>query len=230
MRPNGVFVSVPLTLLQAQSLHLHDTPLTSEALVPLVPLNMLLAHSVYDWDRAQDLPDGKIRDMFQTTTDIALFTASFLMYSNCPEYVPFLYILQKFYNRLKPRISSVKPFFVALCWTFAVYWLPLAYSSQVSHTTDIYTPSFTFLQMVAWSHFADIKDIEEDKQNNAITPAVRMGVKESKLYTCACLIGMVLIHTRINNYAEIDKLIDFLNMLSFAWFATSHEQKKKNVL
>jgi ATP sulfurylase len=48
--PSGTLVSVPITLSQSHAYHLQTGAFLTD-IYKLIPLNMCLAHSIYDWDR-----------------------------------------------------------------------------------------------------------------------------------------------------------------------------------
>lgn len=215
MLPTGTFVSIPLSILQSTYYHAHSgSYLTSFDM--LVPLNICLAHAIYDWDRKKGLDDLRIKSVYEKTTSAALIAASCTLNASkdLQPFVPLLYILYHFYDEIKREISIVKPFFVAVSWTCAVYAIPVIIQHDY-FANDIWTPLSCFCLMSAWSNFADIKDIDEDSHANISTAATFLGREKSLLLSGVLLFTSIVLHQSSPNYDVSLKVFDLVNIIAF---------------
>jgi len=208
MRPTGIFIGIPLTILQESCYHMQTGTFFNP--MSCIFLNACLGHCVYDADRVKDVENDIIKKQYDVSTSTALLYTSNEFYDNDLRYmVPFLVVLSKWYSDLKALLGISKPFFVAFFWTIAVYMIPSNLSTQ--HFLD---PFSLFLQMVSWSNIADIKDIEEDKKNNVLTPSTHLGAIQSSVFSFMLLLMSVFTHQYCEYYDNIDKTYDFVSLVS----------------
>ena len=182
----GYLVGLPLTLLQLSlqgetgaSLHVAD-----------ILNNFALASAIYDADRIE----ASLFDESRLPTRYAALFSS-LYFASVPAtqpLVPCVWILHLAYDAIKPRIAAVKPFFVAVCWTIAVYYVPVL-RNEHPHVT-IVTPAALFLCFATFSHIADISDIHDDEEMFILTPAVRMGRNQARSFSIALIFATCLLH------------------------------------
>ena len=162
----GTIIGVPLTLLQ---LTVHSQ--TGAHVDPLLILNnFALCSAIYDADRLDCGPwDAKRIPSRVSAVASTAFLASDPHTSSLALIVPPLHTS---YADLKSIIAPVKPFFVSLLWTVAIYFLPVWRSGQ-GDIDPIQCGAF-FLSLSALSHAADVVDYEDDLRHNISTPAVVM--------------------------------------------------------
>lgn len=204
--PTGVFVAVPLTLLQSAAHHLHDGQYVQD-LHTMIPLNMMLAHSVYDWDR------HKHEGRFVESTNVCLVWSSCILYEHARLFVPLLVFLYHFYDRCKPIFARGKPFFVAFVWTLAVCTLPVVLEGGNPH--EWFSPVSTFLLMSCWSNLADVPDIAEDSTRGLCTPSVTLGVKRSQQLSFILLVLAVIIRLHSPFHDHLECAFDLINLSAF---------------
>lgn len=180
---SGIFVGIPLTLLQ---LCLHG------AVPPeLVANNFALGVAIYDADRIRASTWSAER--LPSRLAAAASTAFFLSDAATQPLAPAVVALHAGYaDVIKPRVQACKPFFVAALWTAYVYYVPmrLGYGDP---TESIAVPAHTFLSIAALSHAADTVDVDDDRTNGIRTPAVLMGLDDARRYAlllalCAALV------------------------------------------
>ena len=216
--PGGTFVSIPLSILQSNYFHLHTgTYLTK--FDQLIPLNICMAHAIYDWDRKKNLNDSRVKNIYEKTTSAALVTASCILSSvkELTLLVPFLFILYNFYENIKLNFSIVKPFIVSFFWTCAIYLIP-ALLEDDTITYDLYTPLSSFFLMSGWSNIADLKDIDEDIMNNISTPSTYLKRDDSLKMSGILLISSVFLDAQSMYYDSNTALFNSLNLLVFIIF------------
>ena len=63
MRPTGVFIGIPLTILQESCYHMHTGNFFNP--VSYMFLNACLGHCVYDADRVKDIDDDIIKKLLE---------------------------------------------------------------------------------------------------------------------------------------------------------------------
>lgn len=207
---SGTLVSVPLFVLQENAYHLHTASwIASKEIGPIIALNILMSHAVYDADRVKErVTDEGIRGVYDLTTSYAMLSTSLIFQErHLDALIPLIFILHKRYAELKPYVASIKPFFVSLCWTIAVCFIP---DPNMDATTFV----STFLQMSAWSNIADINDIDEDLENSLETPAVRFGSSQAYLISLFCMLMSIVLHTNGMFYDTSDQLYDFVSLLA----------------
>lgn len=162
----GTVVGVPLTLLQL-AVHArtgaHVDPL-------LVVNNFAMCSAVYGADRLDCGPwDARRLPSRLSAIASTAFLASDPHTSSLALVVPPLHTS---YADLKTVVAPVKPFFVSLLWTVAIYFLPVWRSGQ-GHLDPVQCGAF-FLSLASLSHAADVVDREEDAVAGLSTPAVAM--------------------------------------------------------
>ena len=107
----GAFVAIPLTLLQ-WSVSKQTGAVVD---VPTVVSNALLGHAIYDADRMTTPfwhPERRTTRLAALASTVALAGDE----ATRP-FAPLVPLLHAGYTPLKPRLASVKPFFVASMWT-----------------------------------------------------------------------------------------------------------------
>jgi hypothetical protein len=185
----GSLVSVPLALMQGASLAHHTGQLgTVQDGGQLFLLNLLMAHAVYDADRARDVGDGPTRRAYFASTGAAALAASALLclHESTVDFVPPLLALHAGYTESKAVLAPIKPFFVGAAWVAATTYLPLAFVGA-GVLQDDPRPLCDAMQIAAWSHLADVDDIVEDAAKSIVTPAVALGETYAPLLSYALL-------------------------------------------
>lgn len=181
----GAVIGIPLTILQA-GFH-------PESIDPwLVANNVAVASAVYDADRLTS--SFFALDRLGTRLSALASTAFYASSPATLPIVPMVVGLHLYYTSLKPSIAPIKPFFVALFWTIAVYYVPLLRQSLPLTDDNALAASF-FLSIAALSHVADLVDREADAHDHILTPAVRMQPQESITYAFALGFTSILLHT-----------------------------------
>lgn len=226
----GASVGIPLTLLQSVSTNLHYGQIPHPHFTPLqIASNFVIGSAVYNSDRIDE--NTSTFEKFMIDASVVASLAYLSSDSWTIPLVPCLYFLQKNYSSTKTAIGPIKPFFVAFFWTLATYYLPLLRLHDLDGLKDAITPISIFLSMSAFSHAADIQDIQEDMQENIITPAVRMGEVESCNYAIACILASIIVHHLHLNYGRVDAFYDVsclyvtIFILSVSTLSESEAQK-----
>lgn len=145
-----------------------------------------------------------------------LFTFGFIL--------PVLYTTE-FYTQIKQKYSLIKPFYVAFCWSFIVYFLPYSLLSPF-YTVNWSLWISCFLFSFAMTNSADIPDLEEDKLHHIKTIPVVYGKKTSYFITRLCLLLTLIIYPH-DNYENINEVL--LYIISIVYFVNSTQvfTKKK---
>tara|TARA_B100000482_G_C12598645_1_gene294261 strand:- start:1206 stop:1892 length:687 start_codon:yes stop_codon:yes gene_type:complete len=215
MRPTGVFVGIPLTILQESCYHMQTGNFFNPT--SFIFLNACIGHCVYDADRIKDVNDDIMKKRYDVSISTALLYTSNNFYEcDLKIMVPFLVVLNKWYSDLKPLLGVSKPFFVAFFWTVAIYIIPLQHVAYNVGYIDfnVMTPISVFLQMASWSNIADIKDIEDDKKKLVFTPSTKLGKRKSSAFSFVVLLISVFMHNFCYYYDYIDKSYDLVNLVS----------------
>ena len=213
--PTGTFVSIPLSILQANYYHIHSGMYLTTFDI-LVPLNICLAHAIYDWDRKKNLDDMSIKHVYEKTTSAALIKASCTLNTSeqLQPLIPLLFLLHHFYEEIKREIYFFKPFFVAACWMCAVYVIPVIVEGD-SFGHDVTTPLSCFSLLAAWSNFADVQDIDEDVKQQISTPSTILG-RDKSLILSSILIGLsFFLNQTSSNVDFISSLFDSVSIIAF---------------
>ena len=232
MRLKGLSIGIPLTLLQSMSMNLHYGASIHPSFTPVqIASNFLISSAIYDSDRMDENTTKFEKGLVEANVVASLAYLSQDTWTL--PLVPIVYFLKNDYSDIKPTIGPVKPFFVALFWVIAVYYLPLLHFHDLQGFNDIKTPLSLFLSLSAFSHAADINDIDEDFENEVITPAVRMGEIEAVNYAIACVLASIVIHNLHINYAKLDAFYDvcslFVTIFILSINNLEEEQAKKDV-
>ena len=204
----GTFVGVPLTLLQ-WGCHPHHVDPT------VIGCNFLLGHAIYDADRMT----SDVWDADRTTTRIAAVAATGILASHEGTLwaAPLVPLLHFGYTPLKPLLlAPIKPFFVAAMWAALVYYVPLGIVDSPSSSTipdSITTPAAIALSLATLSHALDIVDIDEDRAQGAMTPAVVMGEEEAGHYTIALALATLVVYSQSPLHST---LVDLLFLTTVA--------------
>lgn len=205
----GTLVAVPLTLLQCASVVHHTGALPTEAQVAqFALLDVLLAHAVYDADRARDVSDGDARVAYFATTGVAAAAASVVLWqAGAPSFVPPLLGLHATYAESKPVLAPIKPFFVGATWVAATTYLPLTLLGVDALDGDA-RPLCDALEIAAWSHWSDAIDAADDARAGILTPAVRLGSERALALSYALVAAALLLSNEVG--------VDALSLLAVA--------------
>lgn len=199
----GAEVGMSLVLMQATAHH--------EITPSLVLCDLAISHSIYGRDRLKDQlirekQVGEIEyNFFNYTTSTAnLIAFLFLLKFECTECIPIVAFLSNAYSRSKVRFGNTKPFLIGILWAYAIVFLPpgdapnglfLVYSSLYAATSNI----------------ADIKDIEEDKQNGVITVPVKFGEKATYIVSAVLASVALATHTCFDEWTFGDTFIEIVS-------------------
>lgn len=202
----GAEVGLSLALMQAAAHH-EITPY-------LVLCDLAISHSIYGRDRLKDqLISLKEQDhegvmdynIFNYTSSIAnLISLVLLLKFECTECIPIVTFLSNAYSRSKVRFGNTKPFLIGILWAYAIVILPpddvpnnlfLVYSSLYAATSNI----------------ADIKDIQEDKENGIITIPVKFGEKATYIVSSVLASVALATHTGFDDWTIGDTFIEIVS-------------------
>ena len=127
-----------------------------------------------------------------------------------------LLLFNAFYKQLKPKLGALKPVFIGAMWVIASIILP---SVAYSHNYDILQDPVTYippmLTIMGSSNIADIKDIDEDKEQHINTIPVILGEEYSHYFTVVVMFLSTIIHLNHPNYdfhSIPDVLFDLNNL------------------
>lgn len=198
----GAEVGMSLVLMQAAAHH-DITP-------SLVLCDLALSHSIYGRDRLKDqlidLQGGEIEyNLFNYTTSIANIIAFLLLMKfDGKECIPIVSFLSNAYSRSKVKLGNTKPFLIGILWAYAIVFVPpddvpnglfLVYSSLYAATSNI----------------ADIKDIQEDKENGIITLPVKFGEKATYVVSAVLASVALATHTSFDDWTIGDTFIEIVS-------------------
>lgn len=186
---SGVFVGIPITLLQCLTHYQTGVPLDA----PTILNNFAVSHAIYDADRISPSVAPLAKERL-TTRAAAL--ASMAFYASSPQTLPLapaVLALHTSYSNAKPAIAPVKPFFVGAMWSLGIYYVPLL--RQGVDTMDVLAPSALLLSIASLSHAADVEDVKEDLESGVFTPATKMGRAEATWYSAALSLSAAALHT-----------------------------------
>ena len=201
----GTEVGLSLALMQAAAHH--------EITPSLVLCDLAISHSIYGRDRLKDQiidllekdQEGVKYNVFNYTTSIANLIAFLLLLKfECKECIPIVTFLSTAYSRTKVRLGNTKPFLTGILWAYAIVILPpddvpndlfLVYSSLYAATSNI----------------ADIKDIEEDKENGIITLPVKFGEKATYIVSAVLASVALVTHTTFDDWTIGDTFIEIVS-------------------
>lgn len=190
--PTGMFVSIPLTVMQGLTLHgATDAWPSAPTLTSLFALNVALAHGIYDFDRLRDIDEAE-RGVYKATTRTACAMATVALCSReeTRALAPVVPLLHFEYSRMKPSLASVKPFFVASMWGAATTLMPIYWSgTPVDQQALMGLMMINTFQLCASSNLADVRDIDDDFDNDIFTPAVLLGPANAYKLTVLALIA-----------------------------------------
>ena len=183
----GIFVGIPLTLLQVG---LHQK--TGAHLdLALFANNFLLGSAIYDADR---IPPGFSAERAPTQIAALLSASYYATHPGTEALAPLALGLHAGYADLKTAIAPAKPFVIGLLWTLCVYYAPLWATPGVG-VHDVLVPAWLCLSIAALSHLADIVDVDDDRSAGIATPAVLLEEQALPfafaLATCAALLHEV---------------------------------------
>lgn len=188
MRGAGIAVGIPLTLLQ-WGVHQH-TGVHLNAWD--VANNVCVATAVYDADRI--VAPQWSNERFGSRVGALLSCLYYASNAHTAFLAPVVSLLHFGYSSVvKPAVAPVKPFFVALLWTLAIYGVPASRAVETLHLEPL-TPAALFLSIASLSHAADVIDRDEDLDEGLHTPAVRMGRAEGKAYAIGLGLASAWLH------------------------------------
>ena len=236
----GLEIGIPLNIFSEIFTHIHygKNILNENTIL----LEFLLGYYAYGLDRYKDAIEYKnnkdnnninysiekinlykniiqYKNIYEISLLICLFSCIYLInyqeYTNLNLYLLPLAISVQYYKELKPLLSPIKPLFISFMWTFTSVFIP-AYLYEnnfdiINYPID-YLPCFLIL--FATSNFADIKDIDEDKNNNVNTLPVIFGERNSNLITFITIVIASLMYTESSYFNQrpiIDTLVELQN-------------------
>ena len=199
----GAEVGLSLALMQAAAHH-EITPY-------LVLCDLAISHSIYGRDRLKDQmldqdPEGLMDyNLFNYTTSIAnLIAFIFLLKFECTECMPIVSFLSNAYSRSKVKFGNTKPFLIGILWAYAIVFLP---PDEVPNNLFLVYSSL----YAATSNIADIKDIEEDKENGIITLPVKFGEKATYIVSAVLASVALATHTGFDDWTIGDTFIEIVS-------------------
>jgi len=128
----------------------------------------------------------------------SIFPISILITSlyelNTMQFLPFIILLEttNYYKSLKKNYGFLKPFYVAVLWVICSVVLPCVIHDNgyyILHTPSLHIEEYLspFFLIFGLTNMADIKDIEDDKENNIYTFPVLIGDKLSIIMSMTSL-------------------------------------------
>ena len=126
-----------------------------------------------------------------------------------------------FYRDLKKKYGELKPIYIGVFWTLASIIIPCIWhdnSYEILQDPLNYMPCF--LSLVGTSNLADIKDIEEDKENGINTWGVRYGKRLSinfsilLVFLSTILVGF---NKNLNNFPIESTIFELQNIGSLVY-------------
>ena len=184
----------------------------------LILCDLAISHSIYGRDRLKDQlieienhdggVDGGVdynQNIFNYTTSLAnLISFLFLLKFECTECVPIVTFLSNAYSRSKVRLGNTKPFLIGILWAYAIVILP---------PDDVPNDLFLVYSSLyaASSNIADIKDIEEDKENGIITLPVKFGEKVTYIVSAVLASVALATHTTFDDWTIGDTCIEIVS-------------------
>jgi len=198
----GTEVGISLAIMQAAAHH--------EITPSLVICDLAISHSIYGRDRLKDQAEkfGLVENdynLFTYTTSIANIIAFLYLFKfECTECIPILTFISNAYSTSKVRLGNAKPFLIGMLWAYAIVILPpdkvpndlfLVYSSLYASTSNI----------------ADIKDIEQDKENGIITLPVKFGEKTTYIVSAVLASVALATHTCFDDWTIGDTFIEIVS-------------------
>lgn len=202
----GAEVGLSLALMQAAAHH--------EITPSLLICDLAISHSIYGRDRLKDqlislkdqYPECVIDyNIFNYTSSVANLIAFVLLLKfECTECIPIVTFLSNAYSISKVRLGNTKPFFIGILWAYAIVILPpddvpnklfLVYSSLYAATSNL----------------ADIKDIQEDKENGIMTLPVQFGEKATYIVSSVLASVSLATHTGFEDWTIGDTFIEIVS-------------------
>ena len=219
----GLDIGIPLNMLQNifTNLHYgHDVSTTK-----LILLQFLIGYYTYGKDRFKDAEDNnkydievpekkdqydfliKNKGFYKSSYFISsILIGSILLFdSNFIYNIPFLLFLytSEYYKELKTKYPYFKPFYISIMWTLSTVILP---SVLIDHNYSILSYPLDYLpcmfNILGLSNIADIKDIEEDRQNNINTLPVKYGKEYATIFSLFFLFLSSLTFGLNENYLD----------------------------
>lgn len=233
---NGLDVGIPLNLISNifTNLHYGYDITTSKLLL----LQFLIGYYSYGKDRYKDALEYeetqmvttketlytsllKYRHITRLSYCVAFYGIALLLYENNDPFhtIPILALLYstEYYKDLKQRAAFLKPFYVSFMWTFATIILPcVLYEHNYNILNDPYDYIPCMLVLFASTNYADIMDIEEDKQNKIQTFPVTFGEENTTKIIFASLALSSLLFGLHPHYIErpfINTLFELQNII-----------------
>ncbi len=233
---NGLDVGIPLNLISNIFTNLHyDYDITT---TKLLVLQFLIGYYSYGKDRYKDALENertqivsskeelyksllKYRYITRFSYCIAFYGIAFLLYENQDPIhtIPILVLLYstEYYKELKKQAAFLKPFYVSFMWTFATVILPcVLYEHNYNILNDPFDYIPCMLILFASTNYADIIDIEEDKQNNIQTFPVTFGEENTiKIIFASLALSSLLfgLHPHYIDRPIINSLFELQNIV-----------------
>ncbi len=234
MNVNGLDLGIPLNIITNVFTNLHygydiTTP-------KLILLQFLIGYYSYGKDRYKDALEYELNpyetnkeDFYQSILKYKYnykysYCLSFYMIivilctsTSITQAIPIIGLLYstEYYKLLKEKNAFYKPFYVSFMWTFATIIMPcILYEHNYEILYDFYDYVPCMLLLFSSTNLADIKDIEEDKQNEILTLPVQYGEENTIKIVFGSLALSSLLFGLHPNYLErpiINSLFELQN-------------------
>lgn len=137
------------------------------------------------------------------------------IFFNLP-FIPILYLCGE-YKSYKIYLREYKALFIGIMWTISSLILPCAlydHNYNILYYPIDYIPCI--LTLFATSNFADIKDIDEDRENNITTIPVKYGLINSNIISFIALVISSILLIENNNFENrifINSIVEIQNFV-----------------
>lgn len=219
---NGLDMGIPLNIIQNVFTNLHYG---QDIITPkMIVLQFLIGYYTYGKDRYKDALDYdklsyettkqdlyeflvKYQNLYKLSYDVTFLVITYILLTdeNQTSNLPILVLLYstEFYKQIKKINPFLKPTYIAVMWTLSTVILPCYlhdHNLNILNSPLDYVPCA--MTLFSTSTMLDLKDIEEDKQNNVETLAVKYGTEKTSYFALA-LLGLSSLLVGLNpNYLE----------------------------
>lgn len=219
---NGLDMGIPLNIIQNVFTNLHYG---QDIITPkMIVLQFLIGYYTYGKDRYKDALDYdklsyettkqdlyeflvKYQNLYKLSYDVTFLVITYILLTdeNQASNLPILVLLYstEFYKQIKKINPFLKPTYIAVMWTLSTVILPCYlhdHNLNILNSPLDYVPCA--MTLFSTSTMLDLKDIEEDKQNNVETLAVKYGTEKTSYFALA-LLGLSSLLVGLNpNYLE----------------------------
>ena len=243
----GLDVGIPLNILQNVFTSLHyGFDITT---FKIVLLQFMIGYYTYGYDRFLDSNSNeslndkkkesykyliKYSEIYKITYPLTFILISTILLLDENSYInlPFVFLIltSNYYKDFKTQFPLLKPFYISTMWTLSAVILPcVLYDNDFSilkYPLD-YLPCF--LNILASSNLADVKDIDEDKKNGINTIPITYGKDFTIYFSLICLFLSSLIFGLNHNFLLrpiFNSLFEIQNVgLSFIPFILNNSTK-----